>query len=195
MPPADRRILPPGKGRAVFLDRDGVINRSEVVNGKPLAPRELSRFRLLPGVRTAVARLKEAGFRTIVVTNQPDIGNGYVPLATVEAMNQIVRSRVGVDDVKMCPHSQHCGCECRNPGIALLLEAAREWGVDLSRSYFVGDRGSDIVSGRRAGCYTVFVDRGYLEKVGEAPDAKAPNLPQSVEIILHHSRQLKGFDQ
>jgi len=194
MPPVDRRLLLSGKSRAVFLDRDGVINRSDVVDGKPYAPRELARFRLLPGVRSAVARLKEAGFRTIVVTNQPDIGNGLVSLATVDAMNQIVRSRIGVDDVKMCPHSQRTGCKCRKPGIALLLEAAQEWSLDLSRSYVVGDRDSDIVSGRRAGCYTVFVDRGYLEKVDETPDAKAANLPQSVDIILRHSRQLKGFD-
>ncbi|MEX2615893.1 MAG: HAD family hydrolase [Alphaproteobacteria bacterium] len=195
MLPDDGRLPSSGKVRAVFLDRDGVINRSEVVDGKPYAPRELSRFRLLPGVRSAVARLKEAGFRVIVVTNQPDIGNGLVSRSTVDAMNRIVRSRVGVDDVKMCPHSQRSGCECRKPGISLLLEAAEEWGLDLSASYFVGDRESDIVSGRRAGCYTVFVDRGYLEKVDEAPDARASSLPQSVAIILRHSRQLKGCDQ
>ena len=195
MPPVKRQVSSYGNGRAVFLDRDGVINRSDVVNGKPYAPRELSRFRLLPGSRSAVARLRAAGFTVIVVTNQPDIGNGLVALTTVEAMNRIVLTRVGVDDVKMCPHSQRFGCECRKPGIALLLEAAREWNLDLSRSYFVGDRESDIVSGRRAGCYTVFIDRGYAETVEETPDARATTLPKSVDIILRHSRQLEGIDQ
>lgn len=176
----------------MFLDRDGVINRSAVVDGKPHAPRSLANFRLLPGIRAAVARLQAAGFRVIVVTNQPDIANGKVAAAVVEAMNDRVRDRVGVDDVKMCPHSQNAGCACRKPGISLILDAAREWKLDLSRCYFVGDRGSDVVSGRRAGCYTVFVDRGYAENGNEKPDARAPNLPRSVEIILRHFGRSKA---
>lgn len=194
MPPDRFELTALGKARAVFLDRDGVINRSEVVNGKPYAPRTLSAFRLLPGVRKAVARLHEAGFRVIVVTNQPDIGNGFVDRAEVDRMNDRVRRRVAVDDVKVCPHSQLDGCDCRKPSIGMVLEAARDWDLNLSSSYFVGDRESDIVSGKRAGCYSIFIDRGYAEQVKEVPDATALNLPKSVDIILGHFRNSEGLD-
>ena len=170
--------------RAVFLDRDGVINRSEVRRGKPYAPRRQEDFRLLPGVAKAARSLKRAGFLVIVVTNQPDIGHGRVPAAAVEAMHAKLRSRVAVDDIRVCPHRQDAGCSCRKPRPGLLLAAARDWKINLKDSYMVGDRASDIVAGEAAGCYTLLINRHYSEPLPSAPGRTVRSLPAAVRFIL-----------
>jgi D-glycero-D-manno-heptose 1,7-bisphosphate phosphatase len=170
--------------RAVFLDRDGVINRCEVRAGKPYAPRRLEDFRLLPGVAAAVRRLREAGFLVIVVTNQPDIGNGFVAADVVDAMHERLRSRVAVDDIRVCPHRQDEGCRCRKPRPGMLLAAARRWKIDLRASYVVGDRDGDIVAGRTVGCYTLLINRHYSEPRRAAPDRIVRSLPAGVRYIL-----------
>lgn len=177
-------IPPLGLGAAVFLDRDGVLNRSQVVDGKPYAPRRLSDFRLLPHTAAGVAALKAAGFHVVVVTNQPDIGNGLVAENIVTAMNDRLMKKLAVDEVLVCPHSQKAGCLCRKPRPGLLLEAAHRRGIDLSRSYMVGDRVSDIVAGQMAGCYTIFVRRGYSEGEPKACDARANSFAHAVRIVL-----------
>ena len=169
---------------AVFLDRDGVLNRSDVVEGKPFAPRQLARFRLLPNTRRSVLHLKQAGFVVIVVTNQPDIGNGLVDPAEVEAMHRKLRQRVPVDDIRMCPHRREDGCHCRKPRPGMLLDAARDFGLDLSRSFMVGDRPGDIVAGSDAGCRTIFIDRGYCERLTSPADAVVGSLAGAVRRIL-----------
>lgn len=174
------------KARAVFLDRDGVISRSEVRGGKPYAPRTLEKFRLLPRVAESVRSLKRAGFLVIVVTNQPDIGNGLVSAAVVEAMHAKLRSRVAVDDIRVCPHRQDAGCDCRKPRPGLLLAAAKDWNIDLKRSCMVGDRDSDIVAGKAAGCYTLLINRHYLESRHAAPDRVARSLAAGVRTIIAH---------
>ena len=170
--------------QAVFLDRDGVINRCEVRNGKPYAPRRLEDFRLLPRVLSAVQSLKRANFLVIVVTNQPDIGNRLVDGDTVEAMHKRLRARLPVDDIKVCPHRQDENCGCRKPKPGMLLEAARQWKIDLSSSYMVGDRCSDVVAGQSAGCYTILINRGYREGKCPKPDSMINSLPAAVRLIL-----------
>ena len=175
-----------GRVPAVFVDRDGVLNRSRVHDGKPYAPRRLEEFHLLPGVRAAVAALKEAGLLVIVVTNQPDIGNGLVEAETMAAMHARLAARVAVDDIRVCSHSQSAGCDCRKPRPGLLLAAAEAWSIDLARSYMVGDRAGDVIAGRAAGCYTVFVDRNYRETPRLAVDAKVRSFPEAARVILRH---------
>lgn len=172
---------------AVFLDRDGVLNRSEVRNGKPYAPLKIEDFRLLPGVIGAVRAIKQAGFLVIVVTNQPDIGNGSVDPGVVDAMHEKLRRKVAVDDIRVCPHSQNAGCECRKPKPGMLLQAARDWGIDLRRSVMIGDRWSDIVAGQAAGCYTIFLDRAYPETPEISPDTTTYSLPLAVQHVLARS--------
>lgn len=169
---------------AVFLDRDGVLNRALVRNGKPYAPRILSQFRLLPGAAAAVRDLKAAGFLVIVVTNQPDIGNGLVDPGTVEEMHSRLRAKLPLDDIKVCEHRQNEGCACRKPAPGMLLDAASDWDIVLADSFMVGDRIGDVVAGRRAGCTTVFVDRGYAEGRGTGWDIRVRNLPAAVAEIL-----------
>jgi D-glycero-D-manno-heptose 1,7-bisphosphate phosphatase len=172
------------KHRAVFLDRDGVINRCEVRNGKPYAPRRLEDFRLLPGVKNAVRALKRANFLVIVVTNQPDIGNGLINGVIVEAMHQRLKERLQVDDIKVCPHRQSENCACRKPKPGMLLEAAKQWDINLRQSYMIGDRSSDIVAGQAVGCYTVFMDRGYREDMCAKAHVNIRSLPAAVRLIL-----------
>lgn len=173
---------------AVFLDRDGVICRSVTIGGKPYAPRRLEDFRLLPGAAQAARDLKRAGFLVIVVTNQPDIGNGLVAAAIVEAMHTKLRARLPVDDICMCPHRQDAGCECRKPKPGMLLAAARRWNIDLKNSYMVGDRGSDVVAGKAAGCYTLLINRHYSEVRDTAPDRLVRSLAEAARFILVKSR-------
>ncbi len=173
--------------RAVFLDRDGVINRCVVRNGKPYAPQSAKDFRLLPRAAAAVQELKAAGFLVIVVTNQPDIGNGLVDAAVVAAMHAKLARRVAVDDIRTCPHRQNENCGCRKPAAGLLLEAAAWWQIDPQKSFMVGDRWSDIVAGQAIGCYSIFLDRGYLETRQITrrlvPDGRAKSLPAAVRLI------------
>lgn len=173
-----------GRRRAIFLDRDGVINHCEVRNGKPYAPRRIEDFRLLPGVARAVRSLKRAGFLVIVVTNQPDIGNGLVDTVIVEAMHEKLRKRLPVDDIKVCPHRQDERCGCRKPKPGLLIEAAKQWDIDLTQSFMVGDRSSDVVAGQAVGCYTVFIDRGYRESRSVVPKNHARSLSSATRLIL-----------
>lgn len=174
--------------RAVFLDRDGVINRTEVRDGKPYAPRLLKDFRLLPMVSAAVQTLRDIGFAIIVVTNQPDIGNALVSQSVVDAMHEKIRRKIKVDDILTCPHRQGDGCNCRKPKPGMLLSAATAHGIDLSQSFLVGDRISDILSGNAAGCYTVFIRRGsgYSENRNAIipANAIAASLPGAVRHIM-----------
>ena len=163
-----------------------MISRCEARGGKPYAPRRLEDFRLLPRVAEAVRSLKRAGFAVIVVTNQPDIGNGLVAPAVVEAMHAKLRSRVAVDDIRVCPHRQDEECACRKPKPGLLVAAAKDWKIDLKNSYMVGDREGDIVAGKAAGCYTLLINRHYSESRCAAPDRVVRSLPAGVRIILAH---------
>jgi D-glycero-D-manno-heptose 1,7-bisphosphate phosphatase len=168
---------------AVFLDRDGVLVRSRIIDGKAYAVRRLEEFRLLPGAVDSVDILRGAGYKIVIVTNQPDIGNGLVSLSTVEAMHQRLRRKLNPDWIEMCPHRQDEECACRKPKPGMLYAAAARLSLDLSTSVMIGDRWSDIVAGRGAGCYTILVDRGYKERLREVPNAVVKNLPAAVRFL------------
>lgn len=187
-----RRLAPESSGapgelprlRAVFLDRDGVLNRAFVRDGRPHPPARVDDLEVLPGVAAAVERLREAGFQAIVVTNQPDIARGTTSPAHVDAIHRTLRAVVPVDEVLVCPHDDADGCSCRKPLPGLLVDAAERRGIDLAASVMVGDRWRDVEAGRAAGCRTVFVDRGYREPRPTGSDAEVPDLPAAVTWIL-----------
>jgi len=171
-------------GRAVFLDRDGVLNRAPVRDGRPQSVVSVEEVELLPGVPEACAMLRDAGFSLIVVTNQPEVARGRVSQDAVEAIHEFLRARLPLDEVRVCYHDDAEGCNCRKPKPGMLLEAARDRGVDLARSFMVGDRWRDIEAGRRAGCKTVFIDYGYDELRPEEMDFKADSLLSAAKWIL-----------
>ncbi len=170
--------------RAVFLDRDGVLNANIERDGKQVAPTSLAEFRLLPGVVDAVTKLKAAGFTIVVVTNQPDVATGRTPLATVEAMHDLLREKMPLDAIKACFHTDKDNCACRKPLPGMLLEAARELDIDLGASFMVGDRWRDTQAGLAAGCRTIFVDYGHFQEGPHQPDRTVRSLPEAVSFII-----------
>ena len=171
--------------RAVFLDRDGVINRPVVREGKPFPPVTVEEFALLPGVAEACARLRSAGYLIILATNQPDVGRGTLAREIVEAMHEKMLRLVPMDAVEVCyDPGQGTPSDFRKPAPGMLLRAAAEHGIDLRQSWMVGDRWRDIDCGVRAGCRTVFIDWGYDEELRAQPDFRAANLSEAVEVIL-----------
>jgi D-glycero-D-manno-heptose 1,7-bisphosphate phosphatase len=150
--------------RAVFLDRDGVINRAIVRDGRPHPPASADELEILPRVAEALDRRKAAGFRLIVVTNQPDVARGTTARATVEAIHASLARALPIDEFRVCYHDSGDHCGCRKPEPGLLLDAGRDWQLDLSACYMVGDRWRDVEAGQRAGCATIFVDHDYTER-------------------------------
>jgi len=175
----------PPRQRAVFLDRDGVLVVPEFRDGRSFAPRTLDGFRLYDDAAGALAALKKAGFLLIVVTNQPDIGNGLVAPEVVDEMHRRLLNVLPVDRIEVCPHSQREHCGCRKPKPGMLLKAAELCGIDLSQSVMVGDRSSDIEAGRAAGCSTVFIDLKYANEVNAGADWTAHSISEAANIILH----------
>jgi D-glycero-D-manno-heptose 1,7-bisphosphate phosphatase len=170
--------------RAVFLDRDGVLNANIVRDGRPVAPTSLDEFKLLPGVAEALQRLKQAGFLLIVVTNQPDVATGRTARVTVEAMHAELLRSLPIDDVRVCYHVDADHCTCRKPKPGMILEAASEYGIDLVHSYVVGDRWRDIEAGKIAGCGAIFVDYGYQQDGPNRPDKVVGSLVEAVDLIV-----------
>ena len=177
--------------RAVFLDRDGVINRPLEREQLPYAPASLDEFEIFPEVPAACRLLKQAGFLLIVATNQPDVGRGTLKREVVESIHAEMCRQLPLDRVEVCYHPGNglSDCDCRKPKPGMLLRAARDLGIDLGQSWMIGDRWRDVDCGYAAGCRTVFIDRGYAEELRQKPHFSAGNLAQAADIIL---RELKN---
>lgn len=169
---------------AVFLDRDGVLIHTNVVDGRPYAIKTGDDAVIIDGVKQACVSLHNAGFLLVMVSNQPDVARGLTPKAYVEQTNSVLQADLGLDDVRVCFHDNKDHCHCRKPLPGLLTDAAKDFDIDLSRSVMVGDRWRDIVAGSRAGCRTVLIDYGYHEDLPVAPDHVAQSLVDAVPWIL-----------
>lgn len=167
---------------AVFLDRDGVINRAVVRHGRPHPPSSADELEILPGVPDALARLRAAGYDLVVVTNQPDIARGVTTAAVVDAIHARLRHELGLLDIRVCPHDDADACVCRKPKPGLLLQPPVH---DMAASVLVGDRWRDIEAGRAAGCgVTILVDCGYDEHSPCTPDVRVNSLAAAVDWLL-----------
>jgi D-glycero-D-manno-heptose 1,7-bisphosphate phosphatase len=169
---------------AVFLDRDGVINRAFTRDGKPHPPTCLADLELLPDVAEALRELKKHGYRLVVVTNQPDVARGRLSRELVQSINERLKVDLCLDAVLTCFHDDADGCDCRKPSPGLLLRAAQELEINLKSSFMVGDRWRDVEAGRRAGCKTFFIDCGYAERSPESCDYRVESLLEASRIIL-----------
>ena len=178
-------MVAPKRRRAVFLDRDGVLNEAVVRGGKPHPPAAVVDLRIPAGTAEALARLKERDFLLLVVTNQPDVARGTQQREAVEEMERRLRAMLPLDDVLTCYHDDRDGCDCRKPRPGLMRRAAQQYGIDLSRSYLIGDRWRDVEAGVNAGCKTVWIDCSYTEQAPvSGPDARVRSLPEAVDWIL-----------
>lgn len=170
---------------AVFLDRDGVLNRAEVRDGKPRAPVDLGELEIVPDALPALSRLKRAGYRLVVVTNQPDVAQGTQRREVVEAINRALAASLPLDEFRVCYHDDADGCACRKPKPGLLLQPPA---YDIARSILIGDRWRDVEAGTRAGVRaTVLIDYGYEEStrmIVREPTVRVSSLTEAADWIL-----------
>ena len=170
--------------KAIFLDRDGVINQVNLVDGKPYPPKDLSELIVLPKVSEALQLLKDVGYLLIVITNQPDVVRGKTKIETVEAINQFLKGSLPIDDIFTCYHDDIEDCNCRKPRPGNILQAADQYNINISGSFMIGDRWRDIEAGESAGCKTFFIDYSYQEKQPESYNYKVKSLYEAAKIIL-----------
>lgn len=175
--------------RAVFLDRDGVVNHTCDRDGISVPPPNVESVRLIDGVIDACAQLRRAGLLLIIVTNQPDIARGTQLQHVVDAINHRVATAISADDTFCCPHDTADGCFCRKPQPGMVLEAAARWNIDLRQSAMVGDRPTDIQAGIHAGCMTVLVGMSTPKREDSTPDARFPNLYAATPWLIQHTRE------
>ena len=174
--------------RAVFLDRDGVINRKAAEGGYVTRWED---FHFLPGVAEAISSLGRAGWSVIVISNQRCVAKGLLTIAELEAIHQkmleeLARSGAKLDGIYYCPHDKEPPCPCRKPSHGMLLTAAQEHQIDLTSSWIVGDSESDIEAGKRAGCGTVRIIADLpAEKEGaDCADCFVRSLLEASERVL-----------
>ncbi len=177
---------------AVFLDRDGTLNVQVVREGKPYPPQTAEEFTLFDGVPDACAQLAAAGFVLVVATNQPDVGRGDQAEAVVDAMHKKLRALVpSISRIEICyapgQGVAHPEDRRRKPEPGMVFDAAAALGLDLKRSWMIGDRWRDVDCGQRAGLRTVFIDFGYAEDLRAAPDFTVKSFVEAAGIILAHS--------
>jgi len=170
--------------RAVFLDRDGVINDATIIRGKPYPPRTLCETRIPDEVYTSLERLKNAKFLLIVVTNQPDIARKLIEKIEIDKINEYLADELPLDEIFVCPHDDADDCRCRKPKTGLIDDAAIKYSIDLGNSFLIGDRWRDVEAGIASGCKTFFINRNYDEKQPLKADFVVESLKDAVSVIL-----------
>jgi D-glycero-D-manno-heptose 1,7-bisphosphate phosphatase len=170
--------------KAVFLDRDGVINKSIVVDGKPKAPFKIEEIELLPDVFQSIHRLKQNGYAVVVISNQPDVARAAVTRKDSEKVNEAIIKLAGIDHSYICFHDDADKCICRKPSPGNIFAAATDLNLDLAASYLVGDRWRDIEAGQKAGCKCFYIKYSYEEKKPSLPYVEVSSLSHAVDCIL-----------
>jgi D-glycero-D-manno-heptose 1,7-bisphosphate phosphatase len=172
--------------KAIFLDRDGVLCDAIVTNYKPLSAHSLEDIHIEPKTIELCWKLKEEGFKLLCISNQPDIARGLLHPSTVEAQNEMIRHYCFLDDIMTCPHDNADNCFCRKPKPGMIFSLARKWNIDLSESYLVGDRWSDIDAGWNARIPAlIYIDRGYHDRQPPAIIKRVHFFEEAVNYILN----------
>jgi D-glycero-D-manno-heptose 1,7-bisphosphate phosphatase len=175
------------KRKAVFLDRDGVLNYAMYRDGKAYPPASLAELSIPADAALALTRLKENGYLLIGATNQPDVARGSTTKAIVEQINQRLMQALPLDAIKTCYHDNLDYCACRKPLPGMLLEAALTHSIDLSKSYMIGDRDKDIEAGLNAGCKTILIRYDHTMPMVDTAHYQVTTLTQAADWILSQS--------
>ena len=170
--------------KAVFLDRDGVLVKSLVKNRKGYAPKNLKDFKIYKDSSDSVNKLNALGFKIFVVTNQPDVGRKKISKKQLNRMHEILKKKIKIQKIYTCTHTSDENCFCRKPMTGMLLEAAKVYKINLKKSYMIGDRESDVICGKRAGCKTIFINRNYKEKRPGDQIASVKNIKEATSCII-----------
>ncbi|MBP1641176.1 MAG: family hydrolase [Bacteroidetes bacterium] len=175
------------KIKAIFLDRDGVLNKALIIEGKPYPPKTKEEVEILDGVPEGLQELKKLGFILIVITNQPDVARGTTSLQFVTEINNFLKQQLIIDDFLCCYHDSVDNCNCRKPKPGMILSASKTWNIDLSKSFLIGDRWRDIDAGINAGVKTILIDYGYNEK-RSMPNYSCSKFIEAVQFIKSHDQ-------
>ncbi len=176
--------------KAVFLDRDGVLNKAIIKQGKPYPPESREELIIMSDAYSALTKLSKAGYLLIAATNQPDVARGKTSKAWVNAVNQTLMTQLPLDDFRVCFHDDKDLCLCRKPLPGLLLDAASEHGIDLKDSFMIGDRWKDIEAGQRAGCKTIWLNHSYAEiSPNPPPNYTAYTLTKAADWIIQKNQE------
>jgi D-glycero-D-manno-heptose 1,7-bisphosphate phosphatase len=170
---------------AIFLDRDGVLNEVVERAGAPGSPRTLAELSLVPDIHR-VRDLRAAGLAVFVITNQPDVARGHTPPEVLDAMMQVIRAEISMDDYRACVHEDADDCECRKPRPGMILDLARRWDVDLERAFVIGDMWRDVGAASAAGCRSILIRRPWND--GVTADAEVASLGEAVDLVLESLR-------
>lgn len=183
--------------RAVFLDRDGVLNFPDIRDGLPFPPKSPGDFCVYPEAPEACALLRQAGFLLILVTNQPDVGRGEQTLNVIDEMHERLERTVALDRIEVCTAADSNAPDAhrRKPAPGMIFDAAKALDIDVTRSYLIGDRWRDVDCGHAAGCTTIFIERGYAEKLRRAPHHYAANVLEAAQLILHLEKSRPNTDR
>lgn len=173
--------------KGFFLDRDGIVNEVKVVDGITRPPDTLEEFRFKDGIEQLCTFLHDVGFHLIVVTNQPDVARGRQTEENVEAIHSYIRKTIPVKDILVCYHDDSDQCECRKPKPGMLLKAARRHDLVLSESFILGDRWSDVLAGKAAGCRTILYENLYSGAAKCSPDYSVKSFDEIKLILLSDS--------
>ncbi|MBI5051063.1 MAG: HAD family hydrolase, partial [Nitrospirae bacterium] len=143
--------------KAIFLDRDGVINKVLLNDGKPFSPRRFEEFVLIPDIEISLNSFRSMGFLNIIVTNQPDIARGLIEMQELNKMHNLLMEKLAIDDIIVCPHDDADDCRCRKPKAGMLLDGSKKWNIDIKKSFLIGDTWKDIEAGKSAGCKSILI--------------------------------------
>ena len=170
--------------RAIFLDRDGVLNEVQVIDGIPTPPRSVQEIKIIDGVRESIEILKRNKILIVVVTNQPDVARGKTTRQEVEEINMQIGHSLGIEHFYTCYHDDKDKCKCRKPAPGLIEKAVNDLDINIENSHLVGDRWRDISAGQLAGCKTFFIDYSYPERKPLEPYTRVSSLLEAVNIML-----------
>lgn len=175
-----------GSQKAIFLDRDGVINRTVFRRGAQRAPDHMGEWVWVDGVQSVLQALHARGYLLVVCTNQPDVPRGWQKREQVDAFHERIVRELPVARVYACFHDNADACSCRKPLPGMLLQARAEFGIAVEDSYMIGDRPSDIQAGQAAGCRTILYDeQGTTVCPGTVrPDHRIQHLSELLTIAF-----------
>jgi len=166
------------------LDRDGVLNKVDIINGKPFPPDSLKNLEIYDDVYSSLEKLRKYNYKLIVVTNQPDIARGKTDFLTVSKINAYLYHTLKLDGIYMCTHDSTDFCSCRKPRPGMIYQAANDFGLSLTNSFLIGDRWRDVEAAQNSGCEPIFINRKYCEKLPTGKFLIANSLQEATNLIL-----------
>ena len=169
--------------KAIFLDRDGVLNIPIIKDGKSFAPRKYKDFKIYPFVKKYCLLLKKKNFKLVVVTNQPDLGDGTIKKSEFKKMSDKLRVCLEIDEIHVAL-SRSPRSFFKKPNSGMLLKSIKKNNFDVNKCFLIGDRWSDIKAASKIGCKSVFINRNYKEAFPEEQIATVRSFKKAVEIIL-----------